>query len=126
MLYVPKSSSLEKPMFAELSDLSERKNQNLFWSHPENLILNRQGVTVRIKDKQVARSIEITADHNDTYHVSIVRNGTSLWNADAGPSQGGSALSVYTLPFKSKMTLQPKDEIRIIPQGGDGRLVWGI
>ena len=112
-------------LLSTAGQLSSPRRENLYWAHPGNIILGPEGVVIRVEGRQPLGRVDISADSNDSYTVEVSRAGHSLWKGVAGVRANGGGLARRRLDVSPPMTLEPLDELTVIPSGGDGSYSLG-
>jgi hypothetical protein len=101
--------------------IDDPKPQGTGWFHYDNIVFGLDGVRIFLDDVRHDAIYEIGRDHNDVLRIAYCLNGDSI----AGqmiPAKiirgGGIAVSRVRVP--NAATVSGYDEIRIVPERGDG------
>jgi arabinofuranosyltransferase len=108
------------PIAVRLSELESPKPENLNWSHPGNVLVDRAGLHVVVDGARAGQWLEISVDNNDVYTVELSRGDRSLWSDQVLPRSNGGGLAVSRLRLGPGTELKRGDELNVIPSGGDG------
>jgi hypothetical protein len=93
------------------------------WNAPGNVLLPA-GATLHVALGATLspRALEVSADWNDVYDVTLLHGDAVVGKLTAGPRASGSGLAVYRLELPAGATL---DRLDIQPRGGDGLYAVG-
>jgi hypothetical protein len=115
----------ESPLKISLDELFEEKPTHLFWSHPGNVVLGQEGLDIAIHNKHFAKGMRLTLDNNDSYKISVQRQGNIIFEKHLAPAGGGAGLANYSVDFPDKIIFEPNDLIHVAPIHGDGSFSLG-
>ncbi|MDX2023956.1 MAG: hypothetical protein SF187_27195 [Deltaproteobacteria bacterium] len=115
--------SRDRQVVVASAALAAAKPEGFAWNHPSNVLVGSAGLVTNVDTAATVTRLEMSTDNNDAYAVEIRRGEAALWTGQATPVVG-NGLHVHVLPLPM-IAVQPGDEIRIVPRGGDGHYSVG-
>jgi hypothetical protein len=110
-----------EPLFTTSTDtaLSSRPRENAFWSHPSHVVLGPEGLVIRVQGSQRLGALDLSADGNDDYRLTVTRAGHPIWNGVGPVVANGGGLAHRHVEVSPAIDLQVGDEITVAPTDGD-------
>jgi arabinofuranosyltransferase len=107
----------------DLEDVSKIKPDGTDAESKENVGLTFRGVEVSLEKPRTATTIRVSVSRNDAYHLSLERDGDSVWETEIDqPPSGDSSLLAHDIAVPSDIIF---DTVRLKPSGGDSLYALG-
>jgi len=105
-----------------LAQVAGPRREGDMWNAPGNVVVPAGGTLfVDLGAPMSPRALELSADWNDAYDVTLLRGEAVVGKVTAGPRPSGKGLAVYRLELPGVEI----DRLRVTPRGGDYRYAVG-
>ena len=107
----------------DLEDVSKIKPDGTDAESTDNVGMTFRGVEISLQQPRTASTIRASVSRNDSYHLSLERDGETVWETEIDqPPSGDSSLLAHDIEIPSDILF---DAVRLKPSGGDSLYALG-